>query len=209
LSDVRSDLERVLAQVGGELSRPLTLRAAVPGQALPLPDPLLALYSFCDGGDLAFGELSRAEECLQLQGVPPFSPRWIPFGRDRHFSFWLCAREPIRGLWFTAWDHEAGVHIEEPEWEGLGEFLGAQYEEALDTRSGRGDFLVLTQVPPAALPAAIVELKGLMGVGTHEARSVLDRLPAPVAVATATEARASLRRLRVRGVTCHLQLEGL
>ncbi len=89
-----------------------------------IPEPLRGFYNTFQSADLPYGRIYDLDTALRQSGKSPFSPDWFVFGQDNYFSFWLCTKgKADEGLYFTYWDHESGLEIEEPAWEDLLTFL--------------------------------------------------------------------------------------
>lgn len=81
-------------------------------------------YNTFQSADLPYGRIYDLDTALRQSEKSPFSPDWFVFGQDNYFSFWLCTKgKADEGLYFTYWDHESGLEIEEPAWEDLLTFL--------------------------------------------------------------------------------------
>ncbi len=86
-------------------------------------------YNTFQSADLPYGRIYDLDTALRQSGKSPFSPDWFVFGQDNYFSFWLCTKgKADEGLYFTYWDHESGLEIEEPAWEDLLTFLNVERE---------------------------------------------------------------------------------
>ena len=199
------DWRQVAEETGAVLGRPPEVAAPSGDVSNALPPPLRALYAECDGAELAMGSIYPQKAALDGSGADPFFPDWTVFGEDRYGTFWLCAREPDGGLWFTTWDHDAGVDIEGPVWRDLGDLLHAVFTDMLGM-GRRGAALVIEHVPPAARMDVVRELGTLVPSGAAERLRMLDALPLSVSAEDARAAYSALLRLRTAGVRCHLQL---
>ena len=204
-----NELEALLREVARDLAQDVRLRPPTDSLAPGLPAPLAEFYAACDGGSIVFGELFPQSQAIEMRSELPFSAGWVPFGVLPLGEFLVCSVVADDDLWFTTWDHEVAPEIEGPAFATLAEILRYCYQTTLEARSGSGNFLVLTEVPPHALAPAVFEAKALTGGGTAEARALVSTLPLELQVKEASEAKAALARLRTAGVSGHLKLEFL
>jgi ribosomal protein L7/L12 len=204
-----NELEALLQEVARDLDQDVRLRPPTDSPAPGLPVPLADFYAACDGGSILFAELFPQAQAIEMRNEPPFNSEWVPFGVLPHGEFFVCSVVPEDDLWFTTWDHEVAPEIDGAAFATLAKLLQDCYQTTLEARSGLGNFLVLTEVPPHALATAVFEVKALTGHGTTEARTLVSKLPLELQLQEASEAKAALARLRAVGVSGHLKLEFL
>ncbi|HEX6036692.1 MAG TPA: hypothetical protein VFZ20_01600 [Longimicrobium sp.] len=173
-----------------------------------LSPPLRALYATCDGADLPIGSLYPQRLALERSEAAPFHPDWVVCGDDGRGTFWLCAREPEDGLWFTTWDHDAGVEIDGAVWPDLAGLLRGVFADLLSIGRGEAAF-VIEDVPAAARMDVVRELGTLVSAGSAERLRMLKALPVEVPSDDAQVAYDAVRRLRPAGVRCHLRIDWL
>lgn len=202
------DWRPVAEEMGAALDRPPVIAAPADAVSDALPPPLRAVYAECDGAALPVGTLYPQQTTVGRMDTPPFAPDWVAFGEDGRGTFWLCAREPADGLWFTAWDHDSGAEIGGPVWAGLGDLLRETFSEMLEARS-EGVRLVVEDVPSAARMDVVRALKPFVSSGSAETLRMLNALPLAVPTEDAPAAYAAMLRLRTAGVRCHLQIDWL
>lgn len=201
------DWRQVAEEIGDALNRPPALAPPSGDVADALPPPLCALYAECDGADLPVGSIYPWRLALERSGAAPFHPGWVVFGDDGRGTFWLCAREPLEGLWLTTWDHDSGADVDEPVWSDPGDLLRAVFQDVLERRDAS---LVIEEVPSAARMNVVRELGPLVPAGgAAERLRMLAALPLVVPTQDARAAHDALLRLRAAGVRCHLQVDWL
>lgn len=102
-------------------------------QTKDIPEVMQEFYKKIKKVDLFFGRIFDSELAIKNSSKEPFYPNWFVFGQDNYFNFWLCARNKSNdGCYFTYWDHESGLEIEEPTWDDLLSFLKEIEEENSD-----------------------------------------------------------------------------
>lgn len=195
----------VAEEIGDALNRPASVAAPSGSVSDALPPPLRALYAECDGAELPIGSVYPQRAALERSEAAPFHPDWTVFGDDGRGTFWLCAREAADGLWFTTWDHDAGVEIDGGVWAELGDLLRAVFADLLSMR--RDAALVIQNVPAAARMGVVRELGALVSSTSAERLRLLDALPAAVPAEDAQAAYDAVHRLRSAGVRCHLRID--
>ena len=102
-------------------------------QEKEIPQVMQNFYEKIKSVDLPFGRIYNLELALRNSKKNPFYPNWFVFGQDNYFNFWLCSKkENKNGCYYTYWDHESGLDIEEPVWEDLLSFLKEMEEDSKD-----------------------------------------------------------------------------
>ena len=102
-------------------------------QGEEVPKALHNFYQAIRSVDLPYGRIYDLDLALRTSKKAPFFPNWFVFGQDNYFCFWLCFKgTDSNGYYFTYWDHESGLEIEEPVWEDLLSFLKAVEEDIND-----------------------------------------------------------------------------
>lgn len=95
-----------------------------------IPQVLRKFYTEVKSVELEFGNIWDYETAFEISKAEPFYPDWFVFGKDNYFSFWICSKVDYgNGCYFTYWDHESGLQIEEPVWEDLLSFLQSMEKE--------------------------------------------------------------------------------
>ncbi len=99
-------------------------------QGKEFPKVLHKLYETIGSAELPYGRIYKLDLAIKTSKKSPFFPNWFVFGQDNYFSFWVCLKaESEDGYYFTTWDHELGLEIDEPVWEDLLSFLKDIEEE--------------------------------------------------------------------------------
>lgn len=95
-----------------------------------IPEVLQKFYSNIKSVELEYGNIWNYNKALEISKAEPFYPNWFVFGKDNYFNFWLCSKINYENnCYFTYWDHESGLEIEEPIWKDLLSFLQAMEKE--------------------------------------------------------------------------------
>lgn len=98
-----------------------------------VPKVMQKFYENIKEVDLPFGRIYDIDLALNNSKKSPFFPNWFVFGQDNYSSFWLCTKSDNNdGCYYTYWDHEAGLEIEEPVWDDLLSFLKEMEEDSND-----------------------------------------------------------------------------
>lgn len=96
-----------------------------------VPEVMYDFYKTFGSVNLPYGTIYNLDSALMYSQRAPFYPNWFVFGHDNYFSFWLCFKgQDSNGYYFTCWDHEAGVEIDEPVCKDLLEFLKEMEEDS-------------------------------------------------------------------------------
>lgn len=96
-----------------------------------VPEVIRDFYKTFQYAELPYGRIYDLECAINTSKKAPFYPDWFVFGQDNFFCFWLCWKgESEDGCYFTYWDHESGIPIEEPAWEDMQSFLEEIEEES-------------------------------------------------------------------------------
>ena len=196
-----------IESVASDLGREVSLSPPQTELSDFVPEPLRALYSLADGGDVLIGHVFSQTQMAEARTQLPLPPHWIPFGTDQCGGFWLCAVSPTNSLWITSWDHDLDDEIDGPVFSDLAEFFRERYQSALECREGDGNFLVISEVPPGARTQVVLEVKKLAGLTSSEALTRVSTLPLKLPAPTALAARETMVRLRALEVDCHLKLD--
>lgn len=100
-------------------------------QEKEVPQMLCKFYERIKSVDLPYGNIYDIDLAIEISKRAPFFPNWFVFGKDNYFSYWLCFKgNNGDGCYFTCWDHESGLDIDEPAWEDLLSFLKAMEEDS-------------------------------------------------------------------------------
>lgn len=98
-----------------------------------IPKVMHDFYKTFNSVDLPYGRIYGLELALKNSKKTPFFPDWFVFGQDNYSCFWLCFKgKDNNDLYFTYWDHESGLDIEEPVWGDLLTFLKEVEEDSND-----------------------------------------------------------------------------
>lgn len=96
-----------------------------------IPQVLHEFYEQIGSVDLPYGRIYDIDLALANSKRMPFYPNWFVFGQDNYTSFWICTKKDnVDGCYFTYWDHDSGLDIEEPVWEDLLSFLKEMEEDS-------------------------------------------------------------------------------
>lgn len=96
-----------------------------------VPKMLREFYEKIESAALPYGSIYNIDSAIKLSKRSPFFPNWFVFGKDNYFSYWLCYKgDNSDGCYFTSWDHESGLEIDEPVWEDLLSFLKEMEEDS-------------------------------------------------------------------------------
>ncbi len=180
------ELNNFLDQVSQELGIAVTLRP--PGkEPESLPPSLLEFYAASDGLALPFVELWPAQR-IERSGLPGF----LVFGFDGLFSYCLCSLTDSEAP-FGLWDHEGG-HPPETYLSSLEELLKDAYEEFF-----RDDDELICTIQILGAEAGVSLVTELYDTGLESGDP-----PFEVQTRNPSEAIEKVRKLRKRGVDCHL-----
>jgi hypothetical protein len=200
-------LDKLIHEIELDFCKNVELRTHA--SALPdnLPLPLQNFYKKCNGGDIIFGSLFDLDELEETSRIEPFFPDWVVFGESGG-AFWLCARKPSAGLWFTSWDHDSDTDIGGAVFSDLDTLLRDEYERKIGQCTS-GVYLKINFVPPAAKLATVSELKKFLTIGSMELARALGRLPLEIAVPNGLIAKKLAEKLRAVDVITHIRIDFL
>jgi hypothetical protein len=200
-------LDNLIHEIEQDLGKNVQLRTQAPAFPDDLPLPLQCLYKKCNGGNLLFGSLFNLDELEDTSRADPFYPDWIAFG-ECGAVFWLCARKPSAGLWFTSWDYDSDTDIDGAVFSVLSTFLRCEYERKIEQRTN-GVYLTINSIPPKAKLATVSELKKFVTIGSMELVRTLTNLPLEIAIPNGLIAKKVAEKLRTLDVITHLRIDFL
>lgn len=112
------ELIKYLESIGAEINKG---NSDMTGE---IPLVMREFYEKIRNVELPFGRIYDVELAIKKSEQQPFNPDWFVFGQDNYYNFWLCSKNQSEdGCYFTYWDHESGMEIEEPAWEDLLSFI--------------------------------------------------------------------------------------
>lgn len=117
----------------GEIDAQYVMNDQMVAEGQEIPGAMRGFYKTFQNVELPYGRIYDLDTALRQSRKAPFFPNWFVFGQDNYFCFWLCLKgKADDNLYFTCWDHESGLDIEEPVWEDLLSFLKEMEEESKD-----------------------------------------------------------------------------
>lgn len=89
-----------------------------------VPEDMKKMIEEYEGAVLPFGEIFDYETMKKKSQEEPFNNKWLVFGKDGSFSFWVCKINCTSGdIAYTTWDHEAEKTVGEPAFDNIVDFL--------------------------------------------------------------------------------------